>query len=110
MKKIPLTLVLALFVLAGTTSASADDSFGLSINLGVPSFYVGPPVVYGPPPVYYPPPPVIYYEPAPAYYGPNNYYGYDDGPRFGHEHGYYRGGYGYYEDDNDDNDGDDDDD
>lgn len=102
MKKFRLALILALFVFAGTTSASAHE-FGLSINLGAPSYYVGPPVVYAPPPVYYSPPPTTYYEPAPAYYG----YGYDDARRFGHEHGYYRGGYGHYEDDSDDDDDDD---
>ena len=104
MKKFLLTLA-ALFVIVGTTSASAHDSFGFSINLGAPSFYVGPPVYYGPPPVYYSPPPVVYYEPAPVYYGPGGdarYY-YYNGSRFPREHGYYRGrhGHGHHHDDDD---------
>ena len=112
MKKFLLTLA-ALFVIVGTTSASAHDSFGFSINLGAPSFYVGPPVYYGPPPVYYSPPPVVYYEPppvvyyepAPVYYGPGGdarYY-YYNGSRFPREHGYYRGrhGHGHHDDDDD---------
>lgn len=102
MRKIRLTLVLALFVLAGTTSASAHDSFGFSIILGAPNYYVGPPVVYGPPPVYYSPPPVIYYEPAPVYYGPNGYFRYYDGSRLRHEHGYYRDRHGHGHDHDDD--------
>jgi len=113
MKKFVLTLA-ALFVIAGTTSASAHDSFGFSINLGAPSFYVGPPVVYGPPPVYYSPPPVVYYdpppvvyyEPAPVYFGAGRDVRYYNGPRFFHEHGYYRGrhghGRGHHDDDDDD--------
>src|SRR5258708_4544181 len=67
MKKFLLTLA-ALFVIAGTTSANAHDSFGFGIPLGAPSYYVGPPVVYGPPPAYYSPPPVVYYEPPPVVY------------------------------------------
>jgi len=103
MKKLRLTLLPTLFVLAGTTSASAHDSFGLNIMLGAPSYYVGPPVVYGPPPVYYSPPPNIYYEPAPDYYGRSAYSRYYDEPRyFGHDHRYYRGWHGYRHDDDDD--------
>ena len=105
MKKFRLTLVLAFFVIAGTTSASANDSIGFSINLGLPGFHVGPPVLYAPPHVHYLPPAVIYYEPAPVYYVPNDYYRYYDGPRYRRDHGYYRGrhghGHGHDRDDDD---------
>ena len=54
---------LALALLAGGMgSAYAHDSFGLSINLGIPGYYASPP------PVYYSPPPAVYYEPAPIVY------------------------------------------
>lgn len=101
MKKFHLTLVAGLLALAATTSANAHDSFGFSINLGAPSYYVGPPVVYAPPPVYYSRPPVVYYQPAPVYYGPSAYYRYYDGPRFRYDHGYYRGWRGHRHDDDD---------
>ena len=106
MKRFRSALVLAFFVIGGTTSASAHDSFGFSIHLGVPSLYVGPPVIYAPPPVYYSPPAVVYYEPAPVYYVPNDYYRYYDGPRYRSERSYYRGkhkhGHGHDRDDDDD--------
>jgi hypothetical protein len=105
MKKLRLTLVFALLVFAGMTTASAHDSFGFNIILGAPSYQVEPPVVYAPPPIYYSPPPVIYYEPAPVYYGPSAYSRYYDEPRFVHEHEYYRGrhhhGHGHGHDDDD---------
>lgn len=106
MKKFRSALVLAIFVIVGTTSANANDSFGFSIHLGVPSVYVRPPVIYAPPPVHYSPPAVIYYEPAPVYYVPNDYYRYYDEPRYRREHGYYRSrhkhGHGHDSDDDDD--------
>lgn len=86
MRKLHLTLVAGLLALAAATNASAHDSFGFSINLGVPGYYAGPPVVYAPPPVYYRPP-VVYYQPEPVYYGPSFYYRYYDGPRFRYDHG-----------------------
>ena len=94
-------MVLALFVFAGTTSASAHDSFGFSINLVTPSYYVAPPLYYSPPPaVYYSSPPVIYYEATPIYYGPNGYVRYYD-PGLRYEHRYYRGRHGHFHDDDD---------
>ena len=102
MKTFRFTFMLAFFVIAGTTSASAHDSIGFSINLGVPSFYVGPPVLYGPPPVHYLPPAVIYYEPAPVYYVSNDYYRYYGEPRYRHQDGYHRGRHGHGHDRDDD--------
>lgn len=86
MKTLRMALLGLALVAGGTGSAYAHDSFGLSINLGIPGYYVSPP-----PPVYYAPPPAVYYEPAPIVYRarPRAYVYYEE-PRV------YYGGERYY--------------
>ena len=82
MKTLRLILLAAALAVGGMGSAYARDSFGLSVNIGIPGYYAAPPAVY------YAPPPVVYYEPAPIryyyepsariYYGePRHYYGHN---------------------------------
>jgi hypothetical protein len=60
MKTIRFALLAAL--LAFAPSSFARDSYGLSISIGSPGYYVAPPVQY------YAPPAVIYHHAAPVYH------------------------------------------
>lgn len=83
MKTLRLILLAAALAVGGMGSAYARDSFGLSVNIGIPGYYAAPPAVY------YAPPPVVYYEPAPIryYYEPRAQIYYSE-PRhyYGHNH------------------------
>jgi hypothetical protein len=84
MKVMRLILLAAVLAVGGMGSAYARDSFGLSVNIGIPGYYASPPAVY------YAPPPVVYYEPAPIryYYQPRAHIYYNSEPRhyYGHNH------------------------
>lgn len=90
MKKTLLGLSLVLLGIGLSTSASARDSIGFSLNIGQPFYYEPAPVYYAPPPVvYYEPRPVYrtYYSESPAvYYYPETIRYYDRGSWRGHHH------------------------
>ena len=86
MNKICISLMLTVGLMGVISKAEAHDSFGLSINLGGPSYYAPPPSVY------YAPPPVVYYRPAPVYYGPNAYFRFSNDDRW-HRHREFRRGW-----------------
>jgi hypothetical protein len=92
MKTLRLILLAAALAVGGMGNAYARDSFGLSVNIGIPGYYAAPPAVY------YVPPPVVYYEPAPIryYYEPRAQIYYSE-PRhyYGHNH-QWRGGHRDY--------------
>lgn len=80
MKTFRLVLLTVVLAVGGMGSAYARDSFGLSVNIGIPGYYAQPPVVY------YAPPPVVYYEPAPIrYYAPRAHVYYEE-PRYYYDH------------------------
>lgn len=74
MKTLRIVMLTAALSVGGMGSAYARDSFGLSVNIGIPGYYAAPPAV-----VYYEPAPVRYYgAPARIYYSePRHYYGHD---------------------------------
>jgi hypothetical protein len=92
MKTLRIVMLTAALAVGGMGSAYARDSFGLSVNIGIPGYYAAPPaVVYQAPPavVYYEPEPVRYYYGAPTriYYSEPRYYGHDHKWRGnGHKH------------------------
>lgn len=63
MKTLRILMLTVALAAGGASSAYARDSFGLSVNIGIPGYYAAPPAV-----VYYAPPPVVYYDPAPVRY------------------------------------------
>jgi hypothetical protein len=79
MKMFRLLLLTLALAIGGMSSAYARDSFGLSLNIGIPGYYAEPPVVY------YAPPPAVYYTPAPTryYYAPRAEFYYSE-PRHYH--------------------------
>lgn len=84
MKTFRLVLLTVALAVGGMGSAYARDSFGLSVNIGIPGYYAQPPVVY------YAPPPVVYYEPAPIrYYAPRAHVYYSE-PRYYHDRHYHQ--------------------
>jgi len=84
MKTFRLVLLTVVLAVGGMGSAYARDSFGLSVNIGIPGYYAQPPVVY------YAPPPVVYYEPAPIrYYAPHAHVYYSE-PRYYHDRHYHK--------------------
>lgn len=91
MKTLRIVMLTAALAVVGMSSAHARDSFGLSVNIGIPGYYAGPPAV-----VYQAPPAVVYYEPAPVRY----YYGaptriYYEEPRHYYRHDQRWGGHGH---------------
>jgi hypothetical protein len=87
MKVLRSVVLAAALGLGAVGSAYAHDSFGLSVNIGIPGYAIAAPVQYVPPPsVRYVPAPVVYYEPAPVrYYAPTGYVYYRDArPYYGY--------------------------
>jgi len=101
MKKTQFGLLALLLGISLSTSVSAHDSIGFSLNIGRPYYYDSPSVYYAPPPVvYYEPRPIYreFYSPAPyVYYYPRGDRYYGDGWREHHR----RHGHREHDDDDD---------
>lgn len=100
MKAIRFALLAVL--LAFAPSSFARDSFGFSINLGLPGYYAPPPVYYySPPPVVYHHAPSVYYRyyspPPKAYYTPRAHFNYGGHyNNHGNRHGHHNPGHGHH--------------